>query len=98
MVVANSFDRLTSTLIAEAGIALEPSHRISRVEIAGGQSKPFQNVIDRRQNCTACFLHTSPTHIGISDSFGKVHWAPRSRVKEAIARYRRDFPDGPKPA
>src|SRR5207245_7058299 len=37
------FNRSTSILIAEARIALEPSKRISRVEIAGGQSKPFQN-------------------------------------------------------
>jgi len=34
------FNRSTSILIAEARIALEPSKRISRVEIAGEQSKP----------------------------------------------------------
>jgi hypothetical protein len=37
------FNRSTSILIAEARIALEPPQRISRVEIVGEQSKPFQS-------------------------------------------------------
>jgi len=41
MVVVNFFNRSTSILIAEARIALEPPKRVSRVEIAGAQSKPF---------------------------------------------------------
>jgi hypothetical protein len=35
------FNRSTSILIAAARIALEPSQRISRVERAGGNQKPF---------------------------------------------------------
>jgi hypothetical protein len=38
-----------------------------------------------------CFIRTLPTHVGIYDSFGRVHWAPRRQVKEAIARYKKDF-------
>ena len=38
-----------------------------------------------------CFLQTRPTHIGISDSFGRIHWAPRASVREAIRKYEIDF-------
>ena len=42
-----------------------------------------------------CFLHARPTHVGVSDTFWRVHWAPRRELKEAIARYKADFPSGP---
>ncbi len=38
-----------------------------------------------------CFLSQDWTDIGISDSFGRVHWAPRSHVKEARERFKKDF-------
>jgi hypothetical protein len=42
--VADFFNRSTSILIGAARNALERSQQISRVEIAGGQSKPFFSV------------------------------------------------------
>jgi hypothetical protein len=38
-----------------------------------------------------CFLGHDWSHIGISDSFGRVHWAPLSHVNEARARFKKDF-------
>jgi hypothetical protein len=42
-----------------------------------------------------CFLHVHPTHVGISDSFGRVHWAPRGDVKRTVTKYDEEFPTGP---
>jgi len=39
------------------------------------------------------FLATKPTHVGIMDSFGRIHWANSKRLKEAAARYLKDFPE-----
>lgn len=32
-----------------------------------------------------------PTHLGIRDSFGRVHWADRVSLKEAVDTYLKDF-------
>jgi hypothetical protein len=40
-----------------------------------------------------CFLDSRPTHIGVNDSFGRAHWAPRRQVRKAIAEYEKDFPN-----
>ena len=40
-----------------------------------------------------CFLESRPTHVGLCDSFGRYHWAPRRQVREAIAQYEEDFPE-----
>ena len=34
---------------------------------------------------------TNPSHIGIADSFGRTHWAPRKELKKAIKSWKRDF-------
>jgi hypothetical protein len=39
------------------------------------------------------FLARKPTHVGIRDSFGRIHWADRSSVKQAVSEYLRDFPE-----
>jgi len=39
-----------------------------------------------------CFLRSRPTHVGISDSFGRVHWAESADVKNGIKQYDLDFP------
>lgn len=41
------------------------------------------------------FLSKPYTHIGISDSFGRVHWAPASAVEEARKTYREKYPGAP---
>ena len=38
-----------------------------------------------------CFLKDEFTHIGISDSFGRIHWAPKKDIEEAKEQYRKDF-------
>ena len=38
-----------------------------------------------------CFLKKEFTHIGIPDSFGRFHWAPKEDIREAQNQYRRDF-------
>ncbi len=38
-----------------------------------------------------CFLANVPKRIGISDSFGRTHWAPRRELKRAHRQYRKDF-------
>jgi hypothetical protein len=40
-----------------------------------------------------CFLEARPTHVGVTDSFGRVHWAPRKQVREALAQYEEEFPE-----
>lgn len=34
-----------------------------------------------------------PTHVGIRDSFGRIHWADKGSVKEAVDTYLKDFPE-----
>lgn len=38
-----------------------------------------------------CFLAKVPKRIGINDSFGRTHWAPRRELKRAHRQYRKDF-------
>ncbi len=38
-----------------------------------------------------CFLSKDWTHIGIKDSFSRIHWAPRKHVKEAQKSYLEKF-------
>jgi hypothetical protein len=57
---AEFFNRSTSILIAEARIALEPSKRISRVEVAGGNQNGFQSLSSDDKTgfrFLHCFLH-----------------------------------------
>ena len=38
-----------------------------------------------------CLLAEMPKRIGISDTFGRMHWAPRRELKRAIRQYQKDF-------
>ena len=38
-------------------------------------------------------LAIRPTHVGIKDSFGSLHWADKSSLKEAIDNFIKDFPE-----
>jgi hypothetical protein len=38
-----------------------------------------------------CMLKNGWSHIGISDYFGRTHWAESKQVKEAIDRWNKDF-------
>ncbi|MFH1033699.1 MAG: hypothetical protein V1806_04260 [Pseudomonadota bacterium] len=38
-----------------------------------------------------CFLSMDWTHIGIKDSFGRIHWAPRRNIVKAKKTYRDKF-------
>ena len=44
------------------------------------------------------FLAANISHVGVSDSFGRMHWAPKGQLVEARKRYKHDFPATPKPA
>jgi hypothetical protein len=39
-----------------------------------------------------CFLKDPATQIGVSDSFGRLHYAPSVQLREARERFRKDFP------
>jgi hypothetical protein len=39
----------------------------------------------------ACLLKSKMNHIGIGDSFGRVHWAPKKDMAIAQQRYNKDF-------
>ena len=55
-------------------------------ELDIGDGKNFMLKFDKD-----CFLSESCTHIGIQDSFGRIHWAPRKHVKEAQKSYLEKF-------
>ena len=38
-----------------------------------------------------CLLKEGFTHVGIRDSFGRIHWAKSKNVREAVQRWERDF-------
>ncbi len=38
-----------------------------------------------------CMLKNGWSHVGISDSFGRVHWAKSKQVKKAIKKWKEDF-------
>jgi hypothetical protein len=38
-----------------------------------------------------CFLAEKPKRVGIYDSFGRTHWAPRRDLKRALREYQKDF-------
>ena len=38
-----------------------------------------------------CFLADRPRRIGITDSFGRTHWAPLRELKRGHRQYRKDF-------
>jgi hypothetical protein len=38
-----------------------------------------------------CFLEATPILIGITDSFGRVHWASRRELKRACRQHHKDF-------
>ena len=38
-----------------------------------------------------CFLSKPVTDVGIMDSFGRYHWAPRKDVRQAVKQFRTDF-------
>lgn len=38
-----------------------------------------------------CMLKNGWSHIGLSDSFGRIHWAKSKQVKEATRQWKKDF-------
>jgi hypothetical protein len=42
-----------------------------------------------------CFLSRRHAGVGLGDSFGRHHWAPRKQLRRAEATYEKDFPLGP---
>ncbi|MFH0772572.1 MAG: hypothetical protein V1933_08140 [Candidatus Omnitrophota bacterium] len=38
-----------------------------------------------------CFLSAPCTHIGLSDYYGRIHWAPKKDIKQAKKKYKKDF-------
>ena len=39
-----------------------------------------------------CLLSEAFTHIGICDTFGRIHWAPKKDVAKARKEYREKYP------
>ena len=44
-----------------------------------------------------CCMSDPCTHMGISDYFGRLHWAPRADVKETRKQWLKDFGGGAQP-
>lgn len=42
-----------------------------------------------------CLLATGVTHVGVSDFFGRLHWAPRADVHRAVQDFAKDFHRNP---
>lgn len=43
-----------------------------------------------------CFLNGDWSQVGVTDGYGRNHWAPRKQLREAREQYRREFPqEGP---
>jgi hypothetical protein len=40
-----------------------------------------------------CMLAGGVTDVGVSDFFGRLHWAPRAEVAQALLEFARDFPN-----
>lgn len=38
-----------------------------------------------------CFLNSQFTDVGVSDYYGRIHWAPRKQLKEAYNTWHKDF-------
>jgi hypothetical protein len=38
-----------------------------------------------------CFLREPVTDVGIRDTFGRVHWAPRRDIERAVGQFHKDF-------
>lgn len=38
-------------------------------------------------------LSKNPSHVGIRDSFGRVHWAPSTQLKEIVKKWKTEFAD-----
>jgi hypothetical protein len=41
-----------------------------------------------------CFLRVKHARVGVGDSFGREHWAPKEQLRAAEETYREDFPLG----
>ncbi len=41
-----------------------------------------------------CFLKDDFVRIGVTDGYGRTHWAPRTQLHEARREYRKQFIDG----
>lgn len=42
------------------------------------------------------FLALPLDRIGVQDSFGRHHWAPKNQLRKLLAKYRKTFPDAPR--
>lgn len=41
-----------------------------------------------------CFLKEDFARVGVSDGYGRIHWAPRAQLRRAREQYRKRFVDG----
>lgn len=55
-------------------------------ELEVGEEKEFFLQFDKN-----CFLKEQYTHIGVKDSFGRIHWAPKKHFKEVKKTYKKWF-------
>lgn len=55
-------------------------------ELEVGEEKDFFLQFDKN-----CFLKEHYTHIGVKDSFGRIHWAPKKHFKEVKKTYKKWF-------
>jgi hypothetical protein len=66
----------------EHPLCFKPNHRL-----AVGDTMQFIFPYQKE-----CFLANMPKRIGIRDSFGRMHWAPRKDLKSALRDYQKAFP------
>ena len=65
------------------------------VELFGSKLPEKLEVGDKKQMLfeynEACLLKSKMNHIGIGDSFGRMHWAPKKDMAIAQKKYNKDF-------
>ena len=92
------------TMIKKSSLLRIPFRRVQRFVVMHDYTNPLCSKLPSRLNMAEkidlvfpydrdCFLDSRPTHVGVCDSFGRVHWAPRRQVREALAQYEEDFPE-----
>lgn len=84
--VASVWERLTRN--AQKFVLTRPSPAGDQLPVRLRVGDKTDVLFEYREDC---FLREDPTHIGLRDSFGRIHWAPHQDVEEACSQFKGDF-------
>lgn len=93
----------TGVVIAKDSISRRLKRQWTRGFVVPDFSHPMCHKLPRRIDMaeevhlvfplsTECVLSYRPSRIGISDSFGRTHWASKADTREAVAAFVKRFP------